>query len=200
MPDPVDFYFDFSSPYAYFAITKIDELAAEFDREVTWHPFMLGPAFKMTDNAPLIDQPVKGNYCANDWARLARFMTLPWSMPDPFPIATLAAARAFYWIADEDTALAKRFALACFDTYFGRGEDITAPEKVADIAEPLGVDRAGLLEAVADPAIKQRLKDETQAALDAGVFGSPFFIIDGEPFWGADRLWMVKRWLKAGGW
>jgi 2-hydroxychromene-2-carboxylate isomerase len=51
-----------------------------------------------------------------------------------------------------------------------------------------------------DDAVKQRLKDETDAAIKKGVFGSPFFIVDGEGFWGADRLWMVKRWLKSGGW
>ena len=62
------------------------------------------------------------------------------------------------------------------------------------------IDRDALLAAVQDPAIKQRLKDETGLAIEAGVFGSPFFIIDGEPFWGADRLWMIRRWLKTGGW
>ena len=50
------------------------------------------------------------------------------------------------------------------------------------------------------PFIKQRLKDETNAAIEKGVFGSPFVIVDGEQFWGADRLWMVKRWLRSGGW
>ena len=73
-------------------------------------------------------------------------------------------------------------------------------ETVADIAEPLGVDRDALLTAVQDPAIKERLKIETTQALEAGVFGSPFVIIDGEPFWGSDRLWMIRRWLKSGGW
>ena len=48
--------------------------------------------------------------------------------------------------------------------------------------------------------LKKRLKDETSAAIDVGVFGSPYFIIDGEAFWGADRLWMIKRWLQTGGW
>ncbi|HIC27841.1 MAG TPA: 2-hydroxychromene-2-carboxylate isomerase, partial [Rhodospirillales bacterium] len=76
----------------------------------------------------------------------------------------------------------------------------TPAETVAEFAEPLGVDRDALLAAVQDQAIKQRLKDETGKAIDAGVFGSPFYIIDGEPFWGADRLWMIRRWLKSGGW
>jgi 2-hydroxychromene-2-carboxylate isomerase len=200
MSEPIKFYFDFSSPYGYFAALKIDGLAASFDRQVTWHPMMLGAAMKITGAKPLADVEIKGDYCRNDWDRLSRFMEVPWKMPDRFPIATLAAARAFYWLDDQDPVLAKRFAQTAFDTYFGQGRDITATEAVADFAEPLGIERADLLAAVQDQVVKQRLKDETAKAIDGGVFGSPFFIIDGEPFWGADRLWMVRRWLKSGGW
>ncbi len=200
MSDPVLFYFDFSSPYGYFAAQKIDETVADFDRQVTWKPMMLGAAMKETGNIPLADQPIKGDYCRRDWDRLARYMGVPWTMPDTFPIATLAAARAFYWLDDGDPALARKFARAAFHAYFGEGQDITESETVADIAEPLGIDKDALLSAVQDPAIKERLKIETTQALEAGVFGSPFVIIDGEPFWGSDRLWMIRRWLKSGGW
>ncbi len=200
MSDPVLFYFDFSSPYGYFAAQKIDETVADFDRQVTWKPMMLGAAMKETGNIPLADQPIKGDYCRRDWDRLARYMEVPWTMPDPFPIATLAAARAFYWLDDDDPVLARKFAHAAFHAYFGEGKDITEAETVADIAEPLGIDRDALLSAVQDPAIKERLKIETTRALEAGVFGSPFVVIDGEPFWGSDRLWMIRRWLKSGGW
>lgn len=200
MSEPIKFYFDFSSPYGYFAALKIDELAASFDRQVEWHPMMLGAAMKVTGAKPLAEIELKGDYCKNDWDRLARYMEVPWTLPAAFPIGTLAASRAFYWLDDQDDALAKRFALAAFNVYFGQGRDITPAETVAEFAEPLGVDRDALLAAVQDQAIKQRLKDETGKAIDAGVFGSPFYIIDGEPFWGADRLWMIRRWLKSGGW
>ncbi len=198
--DPILFYFDFSSPYGYFAALKIDEIAADFDRQVQWKPMMLGAAMKETGNVPIVQQPIKGDYCRLDWERMARYMEVPWEMPDPFPIATLAAARAFYWLDDHDPDLAKGFARAAFGEYFGKGRDITEAETVADVAEPLGINRDDLLAAVQDPAIKERLKDETTAALEKGVFGSPMVIIDGEPFWGCDRLWMIRRWLKSGGW
>ena len=200
MSELIQFYFDFSSPYGYFAALKIDSLAAGFERQVRWRPMMLGAAMKVTRAKPLAEIELKGDYCKRDWDRLARYMEVPWTLPDPFPIATLAAARAFYWLDDDDPALAKRFAQAAYHTYFGEGRDITDPETVAGFAEPLGIDRDALLTAVRDPAIKQRLKDETNAAIGNGVFGSPFIVIDGEPFWGADRLWMIRRWLKSGGW
>ena len=82
----------------------------------------------------------------------------------------------------------------------GEGRDIASPDQVAEIAADLGIERQDLLAAVAHPAIKERLKDQTQAAIDRGVFGSPFVFVDGEPFWGADRLPQVEAWLARGGW
>lgn len=200
MSGPIEFYFDLSSPYGYFAAQKIDAIAADFDRTVVWKPIMLGAAMQVTGAQPLAKIPLKGDYCRRDWERLAAYMDVPWKLPDPFPIATLAASRAFYWLTDDDEALAKKLALAAYDKYFGQGIDISNAEVIADLAEPLGVDRDALLAAVQEPDVKQRLKDETQAALDAGVFGSPFIVIDGEQFWGSDRFWMIRRWLKSGGW
>ena len=200
MQKPIQFYFDLSSPYGYFAALKIDKLAKDFDREVSWHPIMLGVAMKITDSKPLGIVPLKSDYVKNDWDRLSRYMNVPWKILEKFPIASLAASRSFYWLVDEKPEIAKQFVLDIYDTYFGKGRDISDVEIIADIAERLGVVRKDLILAVQDDAVKVRLKNETSAAIDAGVFGSPFFIIDGEPFWGADRFWMIKRWLKSGGW
>ena len=197
MGDSVRFYFDFSSPYSYFAAQKIDATLEACGRNCTWHPFLLGALFKITGSAPLTTIPIKGDYCRHDWERMGKMMNVAWTLPDPFPIPTQAAARAFYWLDDQDPDLAMRFALAAFDTYFGRGRDITAAEAVAELAAGLGADGDALLTALGDDALKQRLKDETAQAIDAGVFGAPFFIVDGEHFWGNDRLWMIKRWIKG---
>lgn len=201
MPKPIDFYFDFSSPYAYFAAQKIDDVAMEFGgREVEWRPFLLGVAMKETKNEPLMHQPIKGEYSVHDWNRMARFMKVPWKMPAQFPIASIAAARAFYWISDVDKTKAKAFARLCFSSYFSEGLNINNADIVAEIGSQVGVDGSALKENIADGLIKEKLKNETQAAIDAGVFGSPFFIVDDEKFWGSDRIWMIKRWLKTGGW
>lgn len=200
MAEPVKFYFDFSSPYSYFASFKIDETCESLGREVTWKPFLLGVLFNTTGSQPLTTIPMKGEYCENDWQRLARYMNVPWTLPDPFPVGTQAAGRAYYWLHDRDPEIARKFAKEVFMTYFGRGHDISSPDAVAEIAAPLGVDHAELHAALSDDAVKQRLKDETQAAIDAGVFGAPYFIVDGEGIWGSDRMWMVRRWIQRGGW
>jgi 2-hydroxychromene-2-carboxylate isomerase len=201
MQKPIYFYFDFSSPYAYFAAQKIDDVAMEFGgREVEWRPFLLGVAMKETNNEPLMQQPVKGEYSVNDWNRMARFMKVPWTLPIKFPSASVAAARAFYWISDTDKSKAKIFAHRCFISYFSEGLNINDADTVAEIASQVGINGCELKKAIADGVIKDKLRNETQAAIDAGVFGSPFFIVDDEKFWGSDRIWMIKRWLKTGGW
>lgn len=200
MADPIEFWFDFSSPYAYFAQAKIDDIGARHGRETIWRPFLLGAVFKITGMPPLVEVPMKGEYCLEDWPRLARFQHLPWTMPDPFPIATIAAARAFYWLDGTDPAKAKLFARACFDTYFGQGIQVGKPDEVAAVAEGVGVDGAALLEAIQQPEIKDKLRLNVEAAVEKQIFGSPMIIVDGERFWGSDRIWMVKKWLQSGGW
>jgi 2-hydroxychromene-2-carboxylate isomerase len=200
MPDPIDFYFDFSSPYGYLASTRIDALAAAHGRGVNWRPFLLGVAFKTTGQKPLSEQPLRGPYSLSDFARSARLLGVPFTMPTPFPFPSLAACRAFYWLADEDAGKAKALAKAVYHAAFGEGRDMRAADAVADVARDLGVDPAAVKAACDDPAVKGKLKAATDAALANGVFGSPFFIIDGEPFWGHDRMEQVDRWLATGGW
>ena len=195
----IDFYFDFSSPYGYLASTRINAMAERHDRRVIWRPILLGPMFKAAGTAPLVSVPLKGPYSVRDFLRTARLLKIPYTQPANFPIGTQNAARAFYWLTDRDEMKAQRFAQTCYATYFGQGIDISSAEKIADIAAALGEARAEVLAAMADPLIKERLKNEVDAALAKGVFGSPFIIVDGEPFWGNDRLDQVDVWLATGG-
>lgn len=200
MAGPIHFYFDFSSPYGYFAARRIDALAAENGRDALWHPVLLGAIFKITGARPLTDQPLRSEYFTLDIGRIARLTGEPFRLPDPFPINTVAASRAFYWLADDRPAEAKRLAAALYHHHWGLGEDISAPEKVVEIGASLGLDRAELAAALQDQGVKDRLRQATDQAVEKGVFGSPYFIVDEEPFWGWDRMDMLDRWLKTGGW
>jgi len=200
MANPIDFYFDFSSPYGYFAGTKIDDLAAKHGRDVTWRPILLGAVFKITGGQPLPTIPLKGSYAAHDLQRSARLFKMSFKMPTKFPIGSTAPARAFYWLNDRDPAAARKLALALFHAYFAEDRDISNPEVTGNVAAKLGVDKVELAQALNEPAAKERLRSEVAAAIERGVFGSPYFIVDGEPFWGSDRLEQVDRWLETGGW
>jgi 2-hydroxychromene-2-carboxylate isomerase len=196
---PIEFYFDFSSPYGYIASRLIDDLAARHDRTVVWRPVLLGVIFKLTGTAPLVQIPLKGDYSRRDFARTARFHGVPFQMPDPFPFSGVAANRAFYWLDDTDPAKARDLARALYGAAFG-GMEIGRPESVANVAQGIGIDRDRLLEGSQSPEAKARTRAENDDAIAKGVFGSPYFIADGEPFFGTDRLDQLDRWLATGGW
>lgn len=200
MKPAIDFYFDFSSPYGYLASCFIDDIAARHGRDVSWHPILLGPVFQQSGNSPLVSQPLKGAYAIRDFPRTARYLKVPFVMPSPFPIATVAAARAFYWLHDRDPIAAKALARQLFARFYAEGRDIGAVEAVLDVAASVGVDAQLLALQLTEQAVKDRLKREVDSAIERGVCGSPFFIVDGEPFWGSDRLAHVEEWLRTGGW
>jgi len=195
MSAPIDFYFDFSSPYGYLASTQIDALAERHGRKVEWRPFVLGAAFKVTGQKPLVEQPLRGPYHERDFARSARLLGVPFRMPAGFPFFALGASRAVYWLGGEK---GKAFAKAVYHAAFGEGRDVTVLATLTELAVGLGV--TGLAEGIEFAETKASLRDATDQAIARGVFGSPFFFVDGEPFWGHDRLAQVEIWLARGGW
>jgi 2-hydroxychromene-2-carboxylate isomerase len=201
MTAPIEFYFDFISPYGYLGSIGIERIAAAHGRAVDWRPMLLGiSVLKVMGLKPVPDTPLKGPYSAHDWPRFARLMGVPHEPRANVHMASLPAMRAFTWLKDRDAALAKRFAQALYHAHWGEGRDMSAPEAVADVGAIVGVGRQELIAATADDAVKARLREHVEASLARGVFGSPSFIVDGELFWGADRLDQVDRWLATGGW
>ncbi|RDD62720.1 2-hydroxychromene-2-carboxylate isomerase [Ferruginivarius sediminum] len=200
MAEPLTFYFDFSSPYGYLAAQRIDEIAARHGRNVVWKPYLLGVAFKETGGQPLLEIPVKGDYARHDIERSARQIGVPLVWPQAFPFSGVSASRAYYWLAERDEGAAKALARKLYRAAFGEGRDIAGPEAVATVAAELGHDKDDVRTALKDPAVKERLRREVDDAIQAGAFGSPYILVDGEPFWGHDRLDHIDKWLETGGW
>ena len=189
MKTAIDFYFDFSSPYGYLAGEKIDALAAKHGRSVNWRPMLLGAAFKLTGGQPLPSIPIKGEYAKRDFLRSARFHGVPMKIPSVFPISGLAACRAFYSLPEKDRVpLAK----ALLRAFFVDDVNIGEPENVLKIAASLGHKPD-----LSDSSFNEKTKSEVDAAIAKGVFGSPYFVIDGEPFWGIDRFDQMERWMRS---
>ena len=189
MKAPVDFYFDFSSPYGYLAANKIEALAANHGRAVKWRPMLLGVAFKATGSGPLPSIPLKGDYAKRDFLRSARFHGVPFRQPDPFPVSTVAACRAFYSLKNEEEQV--KLAKALYRAYFVDNVNIGEAENVLKVAAGIGCKPD-----LNDQAVKDKTRAEVEAALAKGVFGSPYIIVDGEPFWGMDRFDQIARWLR----
>jgi len=199
MPAPIDFHFDFSSPYGYLGAELIEAVAARHGRTVNWRPLLLGVIFRETGGAPLTEVPLKGAYSKRDFERSARFHGVPFRMPSRFPVPAQAPSRIVLWLRGKEPALAGRVAKALYRAYFVDDRDISDPDVAAAVAARAGVDAAAARAAVDDPAVKDALRREVAQAIAAGVFGSPFVIVDGEPFWGVDRFPQLDRWLAAGG-
>jgi len=199
MPAPIEFWFDFSSPYSYLASEKIEELAARHDRTVAYKPTLLGAIFKTTGGAPLTELvPPKANYFVHDFERSARFAGVPYRRPSVFPIATVGAARAFLWLQTQDEAIAVRFLHAALRAYFAHDRNLSEPAVLGALAVDVGADPAALARGTQEPAIKDRLKALVDESIARGVFGAPTIFVDGEMFWGHDRLPQVERWLASG--
>lgn len=197
---PIEFYYDFNSPYGYIGAHLIDDLAARHGRTVDWKPTLLGAIFKITGSGPLPEVPLKGDYSKRDFARSAGYYGLPYKFPSEHPFSPVAASRAVFWARDRSAEEAKKLTLALYDAVWVQDRSIAGAASVADIAVETGFDRDEVIAALNDPAVKQRLIDEVDAAIGKGVFGSPFVIVDGEPFWGVDRFPMIDKWLETGGW
>ena len=196
---PIDFYFDFSSPYSYIANEWIGALAARHGRTVRRHAVLLGATFQAAELKSPISYPIKGEYSMRDFERSARFEGVPYVAPPVFPIPTQNAARVFWWLADtQGQEAAEAWATAGLRAVFTRGVPLheTAALKLLCTECALDADAA---EAVwNDPVWKARLKRANDEAIAAGMFGAPFFVIDGEPFWGNDRRAQMERWLESG--
>lgn len=200
MTAAIDFYFDFSSPYGYMAAAKVEALAAKHGRIVNWRPILLGAAMKVTGGAPLPQIPLKGDYARRDFVRSAKFHGVPFRIPSSFPISSIAAVRAYYWAQGKDPGRAVALAKKLFTSYFADDVDISRVEEVIRIAASAGFEAEDVAAGVAEQAVKDKTKAEVDAAIGKGVFGSPFIVIDGEAFWGMDRLDQAEKWLATGGW
>ena len=144
MTAPVEFWFDFSSPFGYLASTRIEALAAKYQRETIWRPFLLGAVYKVNGVVPTPNVPLKGEYARIDILRSGRFYGIPIKVPTSFPINSVGAARAFYWADAQDAAKAKQLAAALYKAYFVDDLDISNAENVVKVAAQCGFDAAAV--------------------------------------------------------
>ena len=189
----VDFYFDYSSPFAYLGSARIEGVAADAGAELTWRPFLLGGLFKLQGGpmVPLLEfSEHKRAYVMRDLGRFARHFDIPFKWPSRFPMQTVAALRITL-LLDEPSPFIHRV----FRAYWGEDQDISNPVVLRRLCEELGLP-GDLVDRTSDPAVKQMLIETTQAANDAGVFGAPTSIVDGQLYWGQDRLNFVALALK----
>ena len=199
---PIEFHFDFISPFGYFASLRIDDLAARNGRTVDWSSMLVGVSIlKVMGLKPIPQTPLKGDYARRDAERYCRRhdIRLGRTLGQP-PANPLPAGRTFHWLKAHDPEQAKPVARALLDAYWLKDVDIGALDTVLDIASGCGADREMLAAGHAGGEAAELLRAAVDASLEKGVFGSPFVIVDGEPFFGVEKLELMEEWLATGGW
>jgi 2-hydroxychromene-2-carboxylate isomerase len=181
----VTFYYDLGSPYAYLTADRIDE---QFDVDVTvdWVPVLLGGIFKSNGRSSWAETPKRADGMAEIARRAAAYGMPEFHYPEPWPNNGLTVMRVATWA--HSAGAGRRFARAAFEVQFNDGLALSEAENIELAAHRAGLDTTFALESAQDPAVKQALIDNTQAAIDAGAIGVPTVVVGGQAFFGDDRL------------
>ena len=190
----LQFWFEFASTYSYPAAMRLEALAAERDVAVSWRAFLLGPIFREQgwNDSPFNLQAAKGRYMWRDLERTCKAQGIPFRRPSEFPRNGLLAGRIACRFSDAPWL--PRFVRAVYRANFAEDLDISAPQIVGRCLESAGQEAVTILEEAQSSASKQGLRERTDQAVQLGIFGAPFFVVDRELFWGNDRLESALEW------
>ncbi|ASP37381.1 2-hydroxychromene-2-carboxylate isomerase [Bacterioplanes sanyensis] len=190
----IEFWFDFASSYSYPAAMRLQALSEHHHIDVRWRPFLLGAIFNHQGmhDSPFNINAVKGEYMWKDLARVCQDLCLPFAKPDVFPRNGLLPARVACCYANEPWLPA--FVRAVFAANFEHNEDISSPHIIEQCLSRCGVNKPDILTAASSAESKHRLRQQTDEALQRGVFGAPSFFVGEELFWGNDRLERAIQW------
>ena len=188
----LEFFFDLSSPYSYLAATQVQPLADKTGAALIWRPMVLGAVFKATGNEMPARVPGKARWMGNDLQRWAEHYGVPFRFSSHFPANTIKAMR----LVLVDDAKAGAVAMAGFRAMWADDRDLTDDGVLRSIAEMGGLDPAAAMQAIETPAIKDKLRANTDEAVARGAFGAPAMLVGDELFWGNDRLHFVEAALR----
>jgi 2-hydroxychromene-2-carboxylate isomerase len=193
----IECFFDCSSPWTYLAFHNLRPMARELDVAVRWRPILVGGIFNTINPTVYASRerpvPQKQAYLRKDlgdWARRAGLKLL--FPPSVFPVNSVKAMRGCLWL--EPQGKLEDFAQAVFEGYWAQDLDISQDAVLATLARHAGVDPAALLAGIAEPAVKEQLKANTEEVVRRGGFGSPTIFVGGDDlYFGNDRLDLVRE-------
>ena len=183
----VEFFYDIGSPYSYLASTRIEAVAADCKAEVRFRPMLLGGLFKSVGNTPPAFMLQKAKYMSRDLQRWADYYGVPFNLRMP-PANTLLPMRVLAGMPDEALPAATH---TLFHAYWVDGKDATEASVVRDLLGDEAVARAELQE------VKDRLRANTEEAVQRGAFGAPTMWVGDEMFFGNDRLPFLEQHLRS---
>lgn len=189
----VEFYFDFGSPASYLAWTQLPGIAAQHDARLVYRPVLLGGIHKATNNTSPATIASKGAWMQVDLARFARRYGVQFRYNPHFPINTLMLMRAATGLQMQDEALFLQYVDVVYRAMWEQPRNMADPATIAEVLAAGGLDVSLLLQLTESPAVKAKLKEDTEAAVARGLFGAPTMFVGNEMFFGQDRLDFVKE-------
>lgn len=191
-----DFYFDYGSPTSYLAWVQLPGIVERTGVTIRYKPILLGGVLKAAGNASPMEVPAKRNWMAKDMAAFARRYGVPFRLNPLFPINTLALMRGAIHAQREGFLLP--YSDAMFRAMWVDARDLSNPAVIAEVLTQAGIDADRLMAGAQEPAIKEALKTQTEAAVQRGLFGAPVLFVGEEMFFGQDRLPYAEEYLRSG--
>ncbi|MCO7571198.1 2-hydroxychromene-2-carboxylate isomerase [Pseudomonas chlororaphis] len=198
MSQKVEFFFDLGSPTSYLAYTQLPKICAQTGSQLEYRPMLLGGVFKSTGNASPISVPAKGRYMLQDLARFARRYQVELNFNPHFPINTLLLMRAVTGVQLHMPDRFVEFIDCLFRALWVDKRNLNDAATVTQVLEQGGFDPQRILDLSNEEQVKARLKEQTDQALQRGVFGAPCMFVGDQLFFGQDRLDFVREALSAG--
>lgn len=193
----VDFWVSVGSTYSYLTLMRIGEVAERAGVSLRWRPFDVRALLTRQKNVPFADKPAKLAYMWRDIGRRAAARGLSPRLPAPYPIAELARANRVAVLGMRE-GWGEAYLRATYRRWFEKGEPPGEDPNLSTVLAELGLNARETLARADEPGIVKALADETDAAERAGLFGVPSFTVDGELFWGDDRLEDALCWAREG--
>lgn len=200
MAKKLEFFYDCSSPWTYLAFSRIEEVAGRHGAELIWRPILVGGVFNAVNPSVYEsrERPVKAKarYYQKDLQDWARMYGLRIGQPTVFPVNSVKAMRGAF-VAQEHGKISP-YSRRVFEAYWGEDRDISRDDVLREIVRAVGLDEDEFFSKIAATAYKDKLRVNTEELIARGGFGSPTIFVDGEMFFGNDRLVLVEHRLAAG--
>jgi 2-hydroxychromene-2-carboxylate isomerase len=195
MGKKLEFFYDCSSPWTYLAFTKIEEVAQRHNADLVWRPILVGGVFNAVNPSVYEsrERPVKAKarYYAKDLQDWAHLYGLKIGQPTVFPVNSVKAMRGAL-VAHEHGKISP-YSRRVFEQYWGEDRDISKEEVLREIIRMVGLDEKEYLNKIGSQEYKDKLKRNTDELIERGGFGSPTMFVDGDMFFGNDRLILVEH-------
>jgi len=193
----IDFWISIGSTYSYLSVMRIEDVAKANGIKFRWRSFSVRSIMIEQNNIPFRDKPVKMNYMWRDIARRAQMYQLPARLPAPYPLREFDLANKVA-IVGEDTDWGKAYIRASYRRWFQEGQEPGSEPNLSDSLREVGQHPAVIIEQARSEPAERRYQQATLEAKSLGIFGSPTFAVNGELFWGDDRLDDAIDWLRQG--